>query len=401
MLGLQSTTKRIEEKREDITAWMKVKRSEVAIPIYGSVDIRDAGWKVGVVDANHFPAGFNNISQHDFDELAHLFAEHIHLNHPDCGWVHIFPESHTRNQGYVENIITIKRLIEQAGFRCTVGSPDLDEFGTLHGISGPLKLDLVQLDDNGELNVDGQFPDLILLNNDLTGGTIPGLQTTNVSPPAEMGWHVRRKSEHYACLQPYVKEIAALLDIDPWHMMPRWFVSENKCLTEDACRIKLAAEIDEFLASIQTKYDELGIEEKPFAVMKNDSGTYGLGILILESGDAILNLSNRKINKLRYAKGGSDVENFLIQEGIPTNMRTEEGAPVEPVGYLVGGEAAAWFYRINPKKSARDNLNSPSAIFTSASEATQRYGEHSETWHALLAELSMLAMGAEAALRGK
>ena len=400
MLELNNANKRLEEKREEITAWMKVKRSEVAIPIYGSVDIRDTGWKVGVVDANHFPAGFNNISEDDFDELGDLFKEHINHNHPDCQWVHIFPESHTRNQGYVENISTIKRLIERAGFRCTVGSPDLDEFGTLHGISGPLKLDLVELDSDGELVLDGQQPDLILLNNDLTGGAIPGLQTNNISPPTEMGWHVRRKSEHYACLKPYVEEIATFLDIDPWHMMPRWFVSKNKCLTEDSCRIKLAQEIDEFLASIQNKYDELGIEDKPFVVMKNDSGTYGLGILILESGDAILNLSKRKANKLRYAKGGNDVENFLIQEGIPTTMKTEEGAPVEPVVYLVGGEAAAWFYRINPKKSARENLNSPSAIFTSAAEATQRYGEHSQTWHALLAELSMLAMGAEAALRG-
>ena len=48
----------LEANREVITAWMKKKRSEVPIPIYGSVDVRDAGWKIGVVDANHFPAGF-------------------------------------------------------------------------------------------------------------------------------------------------------------------------------------------------------------------------------------------------------------------------------------------------------------------------------------------------------
>ena len=50
----------LEQKREEITAWMAKKRAEVPIPIYGSVDIRDSGWKVAVVDANHFPAGFNN-----------------------------------------------------------------------------------------------------------------------------------------------------------------------------------------------------------------------------------------------------------------------------------------------------------------------------------------------------
>ena len=48
------------------------KRAEVPIPIYGSVDIRDAGWKVAVVDANHFPAGFNNTSPEDEVHIAQL-----------------------------------------------------------------------------------------------------------------------------------------------------------------------------------------------------------------------------------------------------------------------------------------------------------------------------------------
>ena len=33
------------------------KRSTLEMPIYGSVDIRDANWKVAVVDANQYPAG--------------------------------------------------------------------------------------------------------------------------------------------------------------------------------------------------------------------------------------------------------------------------------------------------------------------------------------------------------
>ena len=96
-----------------------------------------------------------------------------------------------------------------------------------------------------------------------------------------------------------------------------------------------------------------------------------------------------------YAKGGVDVENFLIQEGVPTSLLTEDGAPVEPVVYLVDGQAASWFYRINPKKGDNDNLNSPSARFESIHEVGEAYGEHAQGWHALVAELSMLAMGRE------
>ena len=395
-MNLRDQNQLLEDKREEITAWMKEKRSQVPIPIYGSVDVRDAGWKIGVVDANHFPAGFNNVSKENLIELANLFKEHVQRSHPSCKWVHIYPESHTRNPGYVENIASIKSMIEQAGFSCTVGSPDLNEFGALNGLSGPLLLQSVRVDETGELEVDGDHPDLILLNNDLTDGAIPGVQSTNITPPPHMGWFRRRKSHHYEMLKPYVDEMASLLSIDPWHLMPDWFVSQNKCLTEEACKIKLAEEIDDFLDGLREKYATLGIDRQPTVVMKNDSGTYGLGIMMLTAGEQILNLSNRKANKLRYAKGGAEVENFLIQEGIPTALATETGETLEPVVYLVDGEAASWFYRINAKKSDMDNLNSPSARFENYEDAENPHIREAHGWHALVAELSMLAMGAEA-----
>ena len=389
----------LESKREQITAWMTKKRSEVPIPIYGSVDVRDAGWKVAVVDANHFPAGFNNVSKEDEPHLAALLKNHISRLKSECKWVHLYPESHTRNAGYIENVATIQRLIILSGFRCTVGSPELSAHGSLAGISGPLQLSRVELKlENGteELFVEGERPCLILLNNDLTEGIVPGLSANNVSPPPSMGWHRRRKSEHYVCLQKYVDEIAQLLEIDSWHLMANWFVSENKCLEKETCRVALAKEVDGFIEDIRIKYKSLGVEREPVVFVKNDRGTYGLGIMAVKEGKELLELSNRKMKKLMYSKGGADVENFLIQEGVPTLLTEEGGAPVEPVVYLVDGEAASWFYRINEKKGDMDNLNSPSAEFFDSSEVGHLYGEHAKGWHALVAELSMLAMGAEA-----
>lgn len=389
----------LESKRELITSWMAKKRSEVPIPIYGSVDVRDAGWKVAVVDANHFPAGFNNVSKEDEPHLAKLLKNHISRIKSECKWVHLYPESHTRNAGYIENVATIQRLLIHSGFRCTVGSPELSAHGSLAGISGPLHLSRVELKlENGieELFVEGERPCLILLNNDLTEGIVPGLSANNVSPPPSMGWHRRRKSEHYVCLQKYVDEMAQLLEIDSWHLMANWFVSENKCLDEENCRVALAKEVDEFIENIRAKYESLGIEREPVVFVKNDRGTYGLGIMAVKEGKELLELSNRKMKKLMYSKGGADVENFLIQEGVPTLLTEKGGAPVEPVVYLVDGEAASWFYRINDKKGDMDNLNSPSAEFFDSSEVGHLYGEHAKGWHALVAELSMLAMGSEA-----
>ena len=388
----------LESKRAEITAWMSQKRSEVPIPIYGSVDIRDAGWKISVVDANHFPAGFNNVSTEDKPSIGALLKTHILREYHDCEWVHLYPESHTRNKGYVENLIALKELLEIAGFRCTVGSVDFVELGHLIGLSGALKLDQVESkskDGEDILLIDGQRPDLILLNNDLTEGIVAGLGSQIVSPPPSMGWHRRRKSQHYEVLREYVEEIAQMLDIDPWHFMADWFVSKNKCLEKEACRIELAAEVDTFLENLRQKYLELGVDREPVVFIKNDRGTYGLGIMTVRSGSELLQLSNRKMNRLMYSKGGVDVENFLIQEGIPTILENDEGAPVEPVVYLVDGQAASWFYRINSKKSDIDNLNSPSAQFESFSQSGGQYGEHAHGWHALVAEISMLAMGKE------
>jgi len=394
MKFVHDLTQRLEENRDRISEWMVKKRGEVPIPIYGSVDIRDAGWKVAVVDANHFPAGFNNTSIEDEPHLAALLKNHINRKHEGCTWVHLYPESHTRNPGYVENVATIKRLIQVAGFKCTVGSPELEGHGSLDGINGPLRLDPVEVNGD-ELLVDGEKPCLVLLNNDLTEGMVGGLGAHQVSPPPHMGWQRRRKSEHYECLQSYVDEISEILGIDSWHLMTSWFVSQDKCLEKESCRKILASEVDEFLARIAAKYESLGIEREPVAFIKNDRGTYGLGIMAVTSGDELLNLSNRKFKRLMYSKGGVDVENFLIQEGVPTALNSETGSPVEPVVYLVDGEAASWFYRINPKKGEMENLNSPSAEFKPYSEVGKQYGEHAHGWHALVSELSMLAMGEE------
>ena len=234
-----------------------------------------------------------------------------------------------------------------------------------------------------------------MLNNDLTEGILPGLSSSQVIPPTHMGWQRRRKSEHYECLKSYVEEIAEILGVDSWHLIADWFVSEDKCLEKETCREMLASEVDEFLANLKARYLKMGIERDPVAFIKNDRGTYGLGIMAVSSGEELLNLSNRKFKRLMYSKGGVDVENFLIQEGIPTCLKTPEGHPVEPVVYLVDGEAASWFYRINSKKGDLENLNSPSAQFVKFDDVKDKYGKHAHNWHALLAELSMLAMGAE------
>ena len=129
--------------------------------------------------------------------------------------------------------------------------------------------------------------------------------------------------------------------------------------------------------------------------MKNNSGTYGLGILEINSGEQLLNLSNRKMNKLTYGKGGSDAEDFLLQEGVPTALFWDQMV-VEPVAYCANGRVGGWFYRANSRKGPMENLNSPSSLFIPPSDISDTLiSSRRNHWHTLVAEISMLGMASE------
>jgi glutamate--cysteine ligase len=388
---------RLEENREMLTEWFEHKRTQYPVPLYGSVDVRDSGWKVAAVDVNAFPAGFNNIEEDDLQRLVGPMRHWLDNEYPGSHLVLLWPESNTRNPGYAENILVIKNLIQSAGRECRVGSVELADFAEIEALTGFIPLSPVTRCSDGVL-VNGQRPDLIISNNDLTSGKIPS-GTIPVAPPQGLGWFQRKKSNHFQVVQPFIDEVAELLEIDPWMLGTHWFVSENKCLEQESCRQSLAKDVDDCLEMLRDKYNSLGIDSEPKLFVKNNSGTYGLGILEISSGDELLKLSKRKMNKLTYGKGGSQAIDFLIQEGVPTRLKWENNV-IEPCMYSVGGDVDAWFYRANSKKGNLTNLNTPSTRFIAPSKLKQDEGgqealQHASGWHTLVAELALLGLSAE------
>ncbi|NBS94489.1 MAG: glutamate--cysteine ligase, partial [Betaproteobacteria bacterium] len=54
--------KRLLDAMPGIEAWFRAQWSDHTPPFYGSVDLRNAGYKLAPVDMNLFPAGFNNLN---------------------------------------------------------------------------------------------------------------------------------------------------------------------------------------------------------------------------------------------------------------------------------------------------------------------------------------------------
>ena len=111
-----------------------------------------------------------------------------------------------------------------------------------------------------------------------------------------------------------------------------------------------------------TKYAEYGIEEKPFAIVKADAGTYGMGIMTVRDASEVTSLNRKQRNKMAVGKEGLAVTSVIIQEGVPTFESTHD-AIAEPVVYMIDRFVVGGFYRMHSERGKDENLNAPGASF--------------------------------------
>ena len=131
--------------------------------------------------------------------------------------------------------------------------------------------------------------------------------------------------------------------------------------SEDSAK-KLAEHCDNVLQGLEKSYSKMGINQKPYLFVKNNSGTYGLGVTKVESAEEVLSWNYKTRKKMKAVKGGGSISEVIIQEGISTYITSEE-LTAEPTIYLVGNQLAGGFLRAHSKKGALDSLNSPGAVY--------------------------------------
>ena len=161
---------------------------------------------------------------------------------------------------------------------------------------------------------------------------------------------------------------------------------------------KLAKQVDQFLANLKAEYARRGWNQEPFCFVKNNSGTYGLAVIRVASGEEVKEWTYKSRKKMKAAKGGRSVEEVIIQEGIPSIVTSDEST-AEPVIYMIGSELAGGFLRTHAEKSATESLNSPGAVYKKlcvTDLADDRLGCPRENVYGWSAKLGLLAIGLEA-----
>ncbi|HHO70376.1 MAG TPA: glutamate--cysteine ligase [Halothiobacillus sp.] len=355
------------ENQKEIETWFRQAWLETPAPFYASVDLRNAGFKLAPVDTNLFPAGFNNLN-HDFDALA-IQAIQAAVEHvcPKAEGILLIPERHTRNIFYLESLAALSHLIELAGFDIRIGS--------LEPISEPVHFELPSgkvltqhpIKRVGRrIVVDGFSPCAILLNNDLSGGTVAlleGLEQT-VIPPVSLGWWNRSKFRHFSLYTELAESFCKLVDIDPWRITPLMTdcgeINFLKREGEDC----LAKRVGELLEQITKKYRQYNIDREPFVVIKADAGTYGMGVMIARSAEEVIGLNRKQRTRMAASKEGLGIRRVLIQEGVYSFETVGQDQKVaEPVIYMIDHYVIGGFYRVHTKKGIDENLNAPGAQF--------------------------------------
>ena len=358
------------ERAPEILQWMEGAAQGLPLPFYTSADLRDSGVKAACVDLNMFPAGFNNLCETFTARSVHRVGEWLEQRFDGAPHqrVLIVPEAHTRNLFYNSNVKALCELLTNAGLQATVaalaveGEPLHSALTTFDGQTVPVLP--VRRAGARIVGANGEMFDWILLNNDLATGAIEWLRCLDqpVIPPMCLGWHRRRKSVFFECYGAVVEEFAKAFSLDPWLLSTCNDVVTGVDFSAQEGLERVAISVTALLERIQRKYDEYKVKRAPQVFVKNNAGTYGMGIMVVKSVEDVLTMNRRAKNKMATGKGGVPIHEVLLQEAIPTRTRRKD-VVTEPVVYMIGTNVIGMFLRANPERGDVDNLNAKGMTF--------------------------------------
>lgn len=351
-----------------IETWLRAEWRKTPAPLYTSVDLRNAGFKLAPVDTNLFPAGFNNLNPAFLPLCVLAMQTKVEQLCETASNILLIPEDHSRNLFYLESLATLRDIILKAGYQVRIGSlrPDL---------KGPEQITLpsgrqIQLDPlikrGRRVGVADYDACLVILNNDLISGIPEQLQDIeqHIVPPPGLGWSSRLKSGHFKHFNNVATEFAKLLGIDPWLINPLFRNCGELDFKKREGEDCLVRNVEALLESVQKKYDEYGIDKPPFVVIKADAGTYGMGIISVSSIEEVQSLNRKQRSKMASMKGGTSVSKVILQEGVYTfETWGAQAAVAEPVVYMIDHFVVGGFYRVHTGRGINENLNAPGMHF--------------------------------------
>jgi glutamate--cysteine ligase len=331
-------------------------------------------------------------------ELLQKCAQFKDLNMKNTA---LFCEEHTSNPYYWDNVMALVELFEGEGFKIYPCLPDADtDIQTLETASGKIvNLHKVKVENKKLYLTDGTELNFILSNNDFSSASESWIKDVDTPqlPPLKMGWHKRRKNTFFNLYNEIIDDFSKTIDLNPMHLRVETESFDHFDIEDKSSLSKLSEHISQIKLKIAAEYKELGINDEPYFFVKNSFGTYGLGVLEVKNPEDVLNWNYKSRKKMKATKGGGRFDSVIIQEGIPTTLKSS-GSPAEAVIYLLGCGLAGGFLRTNERKGDLDSLNAPGAVFKRmcfSDYEFQKENKMLENVYGTVARLGALALGRE------
>ena len=378
------------------------------LPLTGSVDVRHCeasaaghpgrSCRTVAVDTNRFPAGFNNVDPGDHGQLAAAFRSSPALQAADE--IVVVHEGHTRMLVYHESVDALVAILQKAFpskaiLRCPLNELE-ERFGSVQrpgdsATACPKQFFLLNADLSIEADQEGDgAPD---------AGAVAAHRLLPMMDRC-MGWDVRSKAAHFGFLHPMLEQCCARLGVPLASMQASFAVSDaDVCVANPRHREHMASLVDRLA----------GATKAPNVFVKNDRGTYGLGLWAFSKGSELRKSNSNVLDKLSYARHGARATRFLLQEGVPSSLRCgpgeRQGRPLEIVLVCIRGRVCSYFARLGAGSStSTGSLNVPGSSFVRRQdfESSPEFAEAAELvrrhWgrYVLLGRAAMLAMAREA-----
>lgn len=332
-------------------------------PVYASFDIRVNDNKIAIVDANLFPAGFNNIHVEDWDRASEAWRQTLDPWVKPGQALLLLTEEHTLNLRYWDHVFVLKQLL-QKHFKVWLIWPRV-----------VLKSSSVTSANHGTLTVYGAHPEqpawqnesigLILSNNDFSadyGNWFEAWKDVPLIPPPSCGWRLRHKANFFHWYNQLSQEAARILDIDPYRLQIET-LSIQIPLGDDDAMVTVAEAIRQFSQNLYRTYQIRGWQYSDTIFLKNARGTYGLGVLPIENASQFQNFNYHQRKKLKAAKANWVTQDFILQEAVATHLTHNDGLK-EPVLYYVGRNCVGGFWRVfGQSHQSLVSFNAPGAYF--------------------------------------
>lgn len=380
-----------------INQYIDQKMEGKVIPLYSSVDIREGKNKYAPVDHNIYPAGFNNLCQLDRDAAGEVFVRAINKTskRDDVKNVCIIPESNTKNTFYLDNLIYLAKIFVEEGYQITFASFDKNLFDDnkvieLESFSKfPVTLHLAEIKDN-ILFANDISQDFVVLNNDQSSPIEIDWKSlkTPVAPSPFIGWNKRQKVKHFCYYKKVLDSFCEEFSINPDLLQARFKAVDDLDFSSKVGFEQLAKSVDELIKELPNN---------PTIFVKASQGTYGMGIMVVKSGDEIINMNRKARNKMDVGKNKIKFTTALVQEGVESILEYDR-LPSEIAIYLADGQPIGGFVRANSEKGADSNLNSRGMVFKKycISEIKENNDAQSkEAVYSIIARLATLASSYE------